>query len=81
MGELILREAVLAALSDCGICIQRVADIPTVDIQDCCDGAMPELIRCKDCIHWVVETYPMCKHSFPGDFCSRAAKEEQNEVD
>ena len=44
MSDYISRQAALEAVNDCGICIQRIVDIPTADIV--------EVVRCKDCKHW-----------------------------
>ena len=60
MDDLISRQDALDAIRECGICEQRILDVPS---------AQPEIIRCKDCRWWDRESEdsPMgychaCKH-------------------
>lgn len=61
--------------------VQKVMDLVgrKLDIMDASDGVDPELVRCKNCAHWIKETYQMCERSFPGDYCSRAVKREEKD--
>ena len=49
MDDLISRQAAIGVVSErCGICIQRIVDLPSVQ---------PEIIRCKDCKCWDTSGY------------------------
>lgn len=48
--DTISRQMAIDAVSDCGICIQRIVDLPS---------AQPEIIRCNSCKHWTQITGKM----------------------
>lgn len=74
MSDLIDRQAVLDAVNNCGICIQKIMDLPQID-------SVP-VIRCKDCKYWN-GSGKFCDYEMSGlenDFCSWAERRE-NETD
>jgi hypothetical protein len=52
MTDLISRQAALESVNDCGICIQRIVDIPTAEAV--------EVVRCRDCKHNPNDTWFEC---------------------
>lgn len=53
MSDLIDRQAAIDAVSSCGICIQKVVDIPTIEAEPVRNGTWTEAMitgyRCSNC--------------------------------
>ena len=92
MDDLINRKAAIDAVSDCGICLQKIIYLPS---------AQPDIIRCKDCKWWgyddddgVVRMCHAAKHNhvsshwnvfvcrtYKGDFYCADAERRTDEAD
>ena len=49
MADCIDRQAAIDAVSGCGICIQRIVDIPTVDAVEVRHGRWGKVNECSEC--------------------------------
>ena len=73
MSDLISRQAAIDVVSDCGICMQQILDLPS---------AQTEIIRCRDCKYYKKGSDDVsycCKHDDDilwqdDDYCSRGER-------
>lgn len=77
MKDPIERQEAIDAVSDCGICIQRIVELPS---------AQSEIIHCRECKwhRFDKDNIPYCYNIDYGygwkddDFCSRAERREDS---